>query len=178
MANVQLYIASTLDGYIADVNGSIEWLTSFPNPDEEDYGYTAFLDCVDTLIMGHSTYQHLLELEPTWHYPSKKTWVVTSKPNLSLKTPNTFPLFINHGSSAKESIQKETGNIWLVGGGETIAWMQTQDLIDEMLITYVPITLGRGISLFPPADHISDWLLLKHTAYPNGFITLHYQKKK
>lgn len=80
MRKLTLYISISLDGYIAEINGGLEWLENFPNPKETDYGYQEFYEKVDTLIMGGKTYRHILDMCDKWPYPEKNTYIISHQP--------------------------------------------------------------------------------------------------
>lgn len=79
MGKIKVYIAASLDGYIARPDGDLDWLTEFPNPTKEDYGYNEMLTSVDTVIMGGRTYHELSCMDILWPYKDKKTFVVSHK---------------------------------------------------------------------------------------------------
>lgn len=90
MKKTKLFIATSIDGYIARKDGTLDWLDAIPNPDQLDYGYYAFYETVDTILMGRKTYEEVLGFGVDWPYPDCKTYVVSSNP-VDLKTENTFP---------------------------------------------------------------------------------------
>ncbi len=146
MRNVVLYIATTLDGYIAGPSGEIDWLFH-----DQDYGYTEFLSSVDTLIMGRRTYKVTRSFGP-WPNGDRKTFVFSrsqqpvTDENIVFVTPDV-PQFIN---DLKQKPEKE---VWLVGGREVVDEFVRHDLIDEFRIFVHPVLLGDGIGLFrPPFD--------------------------
>lgn len=170
MKQVILYIAMSLDGFIADQSGGVEWLEAqkpeasdsesiqnpnlvrssekqeFKAPDTESY--SAFIENIDTIIMGRHTYQQIVtELSPDeWPYPGKKTLVLTHHP---LKDQKEIS-FIS--KPVKQLIQElrseEGGNIWICGGASLAAQCIEENLIDKYHITVIPILLGKGIRLF------------------------------
>ena len=109
-----VYIASTLDGYIARKNGSIDRLTDFPNPDKLDYGYTDFIKNVDTIIMGNNTYTEILKFDGDWPYKDHSTYVVTRDPDLELSTPNTQMLTGLPPEKIKKLCDKAEKNVWIM----------------------------------------------------------------
>ena len=173
MRKISLYIASSLDGYIARPDGDIKWLEEFPNPDNNDFGYHEFLKGVDTTIMGGATYRQVLTFGE-WPYPDKDNFVFTKQ--LGLEDSNVS--FVNDDivSFAKELRKRKGEKIWLIGGGQINSIFLKNDLVDEMILTIVPIVLGDGIPLFAK-DEINKTLRLEKThAYPNGMVQLTYAK--
>ncbi|KAA6330887.1 hypothetical protein EZS27_020462, partial [termite gut metagenome] len=157
MKKIILYIATSLDGRIAEPDGGLEWLTGFPNPEKIDYGYKDLLDSVDTVIMGGRTYRELLNIDVIWPYSKQMTYVVSHhdwgvKENIRFITDNVIETI--------SELRNQAGkDIWLVGGGELISMLLAADLIDEMRICYIPVILGCGIPLFPEQAKESAWEL-------------------
>ncbi len=176
MKKIKLYIAVSLDGYIARPDGDLEWLTQFPNPDKTDYGYNELLATVDTVIMGGRTYRELLCMDIIWPYKGMDTCVIShhtweEKENIRFITENIVETIVG----LREKVGKD---IWLVGGGEVIKLLLNHDLVDEMQICHVPLILGEGIPLFPKTSKESDWKLTGSTTYASGIIKVEYQKKR
>lgn len=177
MGKVVLYIASSLDGYIAKPNGNLDWLTSVPNPESGDYGYQDLLDQTDIIIMGKSTYLEVLSFDIEWPYGNHQTFVVTHDQQFQPTTPHTFTLSSNIHEFVNHHKNKSQKNCWLVGGGKLISHFLAENLLDRMILTLIPITLGRGISLFPPHTSETQWSLIKTNAFNTGVVNLTYDKK-
>lgn len=173
MGKIKVYIAASLDGYIARPDGDLDWLTEFPNPTKEDYGYNEMLTSVDTVIMGGRTYRELLCMDILWPYKNKKTFVVSHN---SIKTNENIE-FITEDIIERitELRNEESKDIWLVGGGELITMCLNASLVDEMQICYIPVILGSGIPLFPSNPKESNWELRENIAYASGIIRLSYR---
>ena len=139
-----LYVAMSLDGYIADENGSVAWLDEFQGKGE-DFGYSRFLDAVDTLVMGRITYEQLLTFGD-WPYTGKRT-IVLSHMKLPMRDGVEFTSL--NVDSVMDNIRRTPGkDIWLVGGGKLIRSFLEAGLIDVHIISVMPRLLGRGIPLF------------------------------
>lgn len=166
-----LYIATTLDGYIASLDGSIEWLISFET--NGDNGYTKFYRTVDALIMGSTTYEQIVGFGD-WVYSGKLTYVLTSR---NLTSDRSDVVFIKGGIEAVlQALQhKNYGRIWVVGGGKVASSFMAQELIDEFILTVMPIILGKGISLYQSVPE-QKLKLIGTTSYKSGAVELHYQK--
>ena len=129
MRNVKLFIATTLDGYIAGPNGEIDWLKI---GGDLDYGYQEFYASIDTTLMGHSTYRLTLAV-PEFPYPDKTNYVFTR----GTPPPDTPHVRFVTGDIAGfvRSLKQESGSdIWLVGGGQVNTVLLRRDLIDEMVL--------------------------------------------
>lgn len=173
MGKIKVYIAASLDGYIARPDGDLDWLTEFPNPTKEDYGYNEMLTSVDTVIMGGRTYRELLCMDILWPYKNKKTFVVSHN---SIKTNENIEFITEDIIERITELRNEEGkDIWLVGGGELITMCLNASLVDEMQICYIPVILGSGIPLFPSNPKESNWELRENIAYASGIIRLSYR---
>ncbi|MDR0299591.1 MAG: dihydrofolate reductase family protein [Streptococcaceae bacterium] len=170
-SSIKLYIATTLDGYIADKNDELQWL--FDVTGDGDNGYGEFLDTIDTVIMGKRTYDWLLENEPDeWGYSGKDCYVFTHQ-----ALPDNDHVKFVHPENLPDFVRTLKGNIWNVGGGELIGLFLENQLIDEFQITIAPVLLGDGIPLFPKGNY-SEKLELIETKTYGQFVELHYRKIK
>lgn len=166
-ATVTVFIAMSLDGFIAGPGDEIDWLFT-----EQDYGFTPFFDQVDTLIMGRRTYAMSCSFD-SWPYPNKRTLVWTRQapppdPRVSFTSAN-LPTLIARARS------EGSRGIWLVGGGELVrSALQTQ-VVDAFTIAIHPIVLGGGIPLFP-AGTPRQWLTLTDCeAFASGLLIARYR---
>lgn len=173
MRKTKVYITASLDGYIAQPDGDLDWLIEFTNTAKEDYGYNEMLTSVDTVIMGGKTYLELSCMDIVWPYKDKLTYIVSRK--AMDVSENTEFITENIIEKISELRNKEGKDIWIAGGGRLIALLLNAGLVDELQICYVPIILGAGIPLFP--DNIlqkSNCKLIENTAYDSGVIRLSY----
>jgi dihydrofolate reductase len=177
MQKVIAYLAMSLDGYIADMNGQIDWLTSFPTPPSEDFGYEQLLEEASTLIMGRKTYEFVVNQPGEWPYTGKKTWIISKNPYFPIQSPNTEVVLLRYAPSLEEMLSDNSGAIWLVGGAEVVKLFLQKKWIKELRIILVPITLGHGIQLFTPPFPKTFWELTKVQSYDNGMVLLHYLHK-
>ena len=163
---VILNIATSLDGFIARKNGSVDWLPAIDNT-EEDFGIKELLASVGTVILGNTTYQQFKA-----PYENKKCFVFSRK-NTGKEDNITF---VN--SDVKEflnSLNDEDENIWLVGGADIVKEFLKNNLIDEFVITVIPTVLGEGISLFAEGCGEHHLKLLNSKSYDSGVVQLRYQ---
>jgi dihydrofolate reductase len=168
-----LYIATSLDGYIATEDDSLEWL--FKTEGEGDNGYSEFYNTVDTILIGRRTYDWVMEKEEgKFPYKNKKCYVFSR----SEKGKNENVEFINQDvvEFTNKIKRLEGGNIWLVGGGNLLNSFIKERLVDEFIITISPTLIGRGIPLFNKNDFESE-LKLKGIRRFNQFVELHYEVK-
>ena len=176
MKKISLFIAMSLDGYIADSKGSVEWLTGQGNDDDNIDAYSEFVKDIDTVIMGWNTYHQIVtELSPDeWGYDDFTTYVVTHKP----KTSSDKIRFVNENPvELIKRLREENGKgIWICGGANLIQQLVQEDVIDCYYITVIPTILGFGIRLFEKADHEIKLKLVKTQSY-NGMTDLIYIKR-
>lgn len=166
-----LYIAISLDGFIARKNGDIDWLTKYQN-EKEDYGFENFYENVDIVIVGGKTYRQVKEA-----YNKKEVYVFSRKsPKQKIGNIN----FVK--GDVKKLIDKiklkDGKNIWLVGGADLTNQFRKDNLIDEYIITFIPTLLGEGISLFSGKNYENNLKLLGVKNYSNGLVQMHYSKLK
>mgnify|MGYP001164636366 CR=1 FL=1 len=170
---VMVYIATSLDGYIATDKDSLEWL--FKVEGEGDNGYSEFYDTIDTVVLGRRTYDWIRNFEEeNFPYANKKCYVFTRTPYVADENVE----FI-HGDISKfiSSLKMEAGkNIWIVGGGEIISQCVKEKLVDEFILFVAPTLIGKGISLFNQ-QNIEVELELKSVRQFKQFAQLHYVKK-
>ncbi|PWJ43985.1 dihydrofolate reductase family protein [Sediminitomix flava] len=177
MRQVRLWIASTLDGYIARKSGSLDWLYAMENPEKSDYGYQEFYSQIGSVIMGRKTYDEILSYGVDWPYSDSKSYIFSFNENYKVKTANTS-IFTGQLTKLIKTLKEEEENdIWLVGGGQLITAFLNDDLIDEMTISLIPILLGEGIPLFPGKPKETQFELIDTKCYDNGVVNLNYRKK-
>lgn len=160
----------SLDGYIARLDDSVDWLDSIEG--SGDNGYKVFYNTVDTLIMGRRTYDWVSKHTETNPYNGKTTYVITS----SKQEDQSDVKFTDNPVELIKTIKKQTGkDIWLVGGGKAVHSLMDHNLVDEFIITIAPIVLGSGIQLFQGQQ--ADLVQTKITAF-NQFTQIHYRIKE
>ena len=170
--DVIYYVASSLDGYIATRDGEVNWLNPYQIAGE-DYGYAAFLDSVDGLILGSRTYEQVLDFGVEWPYPGKPTWVMSRR---SLETPFEGVQVTSQSPSHLMAELEQRGHrrLWLVGGTAIVDAFRNANLITEYQIAIMPTLLGRGFALFSAAKSAKPLHLIHSISYPNGVVQLHY----
>jgi len=175
MRKLILYIATSIDGYIARLDGKVDWL-EYPDfmIEGEDFGYKKFIDTIDATVMGGNTYKEILGFGIPWPYQDKKNYVFTR----SNYPANQYVTCVdkNIGQFVKDLKQQPGKDIWLIGGGKINSIMIADDLIDEMIISVMPITIGEGIPMFASVSHEQKFKLKDHTIYKTGVTQLHYVK--
>jgi dihydrofolate reductase len=168
MGKIILYIASSLDGYIARENGDVDWL-----PTNTDSGYDNFYKSIDTVIMGKKTYDQILTFGD-YPYKGKKSYVFTRNDSLT-KDENVE--FVSNIEEFSRNLVSSKGNIWLVGGSELFSAFLEHKLVDEIILSIIPTVLGKGIPLFQNINQEANLKLIKTTGY-SGFVELTYKVLK
>ncbi|WP_156309290.1 dihydrofolate reductase family protein [Sphingobacterium endophyticum] len=143
----KVFIATSLDGYIADRNGQIEWLLSIPNPENDDMGYKEFISGIDALIMGRNTFEVVCGFDE-WYYEKHVFVLSNSLKAIPEKFRDKATLVKGDLKEVLAKIHEKGFHNLYIDGGKTIQSFLKEDLIDEMTITVIPYLLGGGISLF------------------------------
>jgi len=177
MRKISLFIAMSLDGYIAKPNDDLSFLKQVEKAGE-DYGYTEFTATVDTLIIGRKTYDYVLkEIGPS-HYDNgqRDVYVITrsQRPQVGRTTFYTGDL-----PALVKRLKSENGqNIYCDGGAEIINELLTYELVDEFIISVIPVLLGDGIRLFKAGRPEQVLELVTTKQFDTGLTQLHYRKKQ
>ncbi len=165
MRKIVLYIASSLDGYIARSNGDIDWLFT-----DQNYGYTKFLDSIDTVLLGRKTYDQVLTFGE-YPYQEKKSYVFTK--NRDFQATSDVEVVTHLESFVKDLRLLEGKNIWLVGGALLIRDFLNQNFVNEVILSVHPLILGDGIPLFANPNTTALQLTGCQT-YSSGMVQLSY----
>ena len=173
MRKVVLFIAMSLDEYIADRHGKVEWLQGQGNDDENVDAYSEFVKNIDTILMGWNTYHQIVtELSPAqWIYGDFTTYVITHHKGF-FNEPILFTQEnpIDLVKKLKQQIGKD---IWICGGAHLIYQLMKADLIDRYHISVIPTILGKGIRLFGELSKEQKLSLIRTRNY-NGIVELVY----
>jgi dihydrofolate reductase len=197
MSKTQYYAACTLDGYIADADDGIEWLTgyegSYEDPDAEaapmsDGGsYDSFYADVGALVSGSVTYEFVLDhigegdLLREWPYAGKPYWVLSTR---DLAKPAGEEENVRVVDAKVKDLHEEMmaaagdRNLWIIGGGNVASQFADEGLLDEVLVTVVPVVLGEGKPLFDRGLPGGPMQLTGTRAYRSGMVELTYEIKR
>ena len=171
-----VYIATSLDGYITRENGGLDWLPgSDGESGNEDLGFNAFMDSVDVVVMGRNTYEVVLA-SGRWPYGSKRVVVLSSKlSEIPEESPDTVELrSCSPAELVGELLESGAKHLW-VDGGITIQGFLNAGLIDEIVVTRVPVLIGKGIPLFGPVDKDLKLQHVDTRAFANGLVQSRYE---
>lgn len=171
MAEIIYYVAASLDGFIATADGGVDWLAPFEGTDE-DYGYKTFFGGLDGLVMGSRTYEQARKLGE-WPYRGKPSWVM-SKRSLDVSVPDVTVSAKRPSELLSEFDARKLKRVWLVGGAQLAASFRANGMIDEYVISVVPLLLGGGIALFATPGASEKLKLVETKSYSSGLVQLRY----
>jgi dihydrofolate reductase len=164
-----VYIAMSLDGFIARRDGSIDWLSSVERAGE-DYGYKHFHDSIDTIVVGRNTYNQVLGFSP-WPYAGKRCIVMTHSPPAPRHGEEFFD---GPPQDLVAKLAAEGARHAYVDGGAVIQQFLRAGLIDALTVSIIPTLLGEGIRLFGPADRDIPLRFSASRAFDSGLVQLEY----
>jgi dihydrofolate reductase len=170
---VVLYISMSLDGYIATKDNSLEFL-SMVEQEGEDYGYNDFIKSVDTVIIGRKTYEKVLSMGFDYPHIDKDVYILTrnEKPQIG-----NFKYYSGDLKQLVRTLKSNSGkNIYCDGGAEIANELIKNNLIDEYIISVIPILLGEGIKLFNDGRPEQKLELVATKQFDKGLTQIHYKR--
>jgi len=168
MGKIVCNLATSVDGFIADENGGVDWLNGF---NAEDYGMIEFFEQCGTAIMGSKTYEQALSFN-SWF--GKMEGVIFTSRNLPPLANEIINFVSGDPVPVAGELRKKEKDSWLVGGGQLITSFIDLHLLDELVITVVPRLLGKGLALCPSIERVSTLQLLESKAFTDGVVKLRY----
>lgn len=176
MRPLTLILTTSLDGYIAEPDGGIDWLVE--PPEEVPADYLDLLDSIDCLVMGSATYLVSLELEGgTDVFEDREVYVFTSRTDLPAHPSVTFVSAPAEQFTA-ELKAREGGTVWLFGGGKLATALSDAGLVDEYVIVVQPMLLGDGIALWGSPHSRTELELVAARQWAGGLAELHYKRRR
>lgn len=170
-----VYIAASLDGYIAAKDGNIDWLMDVPNPDDSDFGFSEFMHGIDAVVMGRNTFEAVLGFGQ-WIY-SKPVYVLSnSLQNIPEQYKDKAHLINGTPREILEDLNSRGLNNLYIDGGKTIHEFLRLDLIDELIITRIPVLLGAGIPLFADLPEMQKYEHVKTEVLNNTMVKSYYSR--
>lgn len=175
MTLTQYLVAASIDGYIADRDGSLDWLFQFNDTEGLLAHVDTFLTGVGSIAMGAATYEFVLAQGGPWPYTAQRTWVFTHRdlpvdPDAGIELTSA-PVEAVHAQMVEAAAGR---NVWLVGGGQLVAQFAQKGLLDEIWLGVAPVVLGGGTPVLP--HRIAERLELRDvTHFPDGFLELRYR---
>ncbi len=176
MTRTQYYVAASIDAYIADRTGSLDWLFQFNDvPGLLTDHYESFLADVGAIAMGAGTYRFMLEQGlDAWPYPGRRTWVFTHHELPTMPGADVVRTADDVGEVHARMVEAAAGrNVWLVGGGDLVAQFAARGLLDEIWLGVAPVVLGGGVPVLP-ARLPGVLTLTDVTRFDGGFLELRY----
>lgn len=167
----KVFIACSLDGFIAREDGSLDWLMDFQEqaPEGEDFGYGEFMQGVDCLVMGRATFEFVASL-PEWPYAGRRVVVMSRR---GVEHPEVESTFEPPRDLAKRLAREGVQGVYVDGGLTIQSWL-SEGLIDEMTISWIPVLLGSGRPLFGPVVPPGAWSLESVAALPLSLVRTKY----
>lgn len=172
-----IYIAQSLDGYVAGPNGELDWLENIDNPEQNDFGFSAFMNTVDAIVMGKNTFEKVLSFGM---WPYEKPVFIASSSLSSLPSSVGGKAFLLKGTPKDmitELHKQEYANLYIDGGALIQSFLR-ENQIDELIITTVPVLLGEGIPLFGYLPKQMQLKLVGSEVLLNQLVKTRYQIKK
>ena len=190
MQKFHVYLAASVDGYIAEADGSVAWLDAFEGEGSEDaknlgntsdqnpYGYAPFYETISTLVFGRTTFDQVLSFDVSWPYAGKQTLVMTHRdpPDVSIDGVS----FVSRSAEdIAAGLEGSKGDVWLIGGADVIGQFLDAGRVDSIKIFVMPVLLGSGIPTFP-RDRLGPGPALElsgSTSFDSGVVRLLYTAK-
>ena len=172
MRRVRLFIATSIDGFIAGPDDDLGWLF-----DDGDYGYAAFYAGIDTVLVGRRTYD-VARAFPEWPYAGRNVVVFTRGDAARVSSPNTVATSRTPADVVAELRARDGKDLWLVGGGATVASFMDAELIDDVIVSIHPLLLGDGIPLVAPGARRMPLALVSERRFPSGLVQLAYRAER
>ncbi|HEY6771519.1 MAG TPA: dihydrofolate reductase family protein [Solirubrobacterales bacterium] len=187
MSLVRYYAAQTLDGYIAEADDSIDWLTGYEgsyegaDSDEGQAGYDAFYEGIGALVMGSTTYEWVLAHGRGWPYTGKPAWVLSSRELVRPEEEEADVRIVDDEVPNLIGEMRDAAgerDIWVVGGGNVASQFADHDLLDRVEVTLVPVVLGQGKPLFDRRLRGGTMQLIEARTFSSGMVGLTYEVRR
>ncbi|MFN1835660.1 dihydrofolate reductase family protein [Balneola sp. MJW-20] len=170
-----VFIACSMDGFIARLDGSIDWLDEVEHIDDEDYGFAEFMNRCDALVMGRNTFEKVLSFGE-WPYGPKPVVVLSrSLKSLPESLPDTVHLLSGDPGEVIENLSERGWDQLYIDGGKTIQEFLNAGFIQEMVLSTIPVLIGEGLPLFGSLEQDLKWKVINSLTYSNGIIKTTYQ---
>lgn len=170
------YVVVSLDGFLAREDGAVDWLSNYTGPLKTPYDYEPFYQTVSAVVMGRKTYDTVMKFGE-YPYKNKPGLVLSKDANFKIEEAGVESVskdwkerFIDLKTSAKD-------RIWLIGGGEVANLFVNENLLDEIILTIIPETIGTGIQWLGNTPLSAGWIVSEHYIIKNGVVQLVYSKR-
>ena len=177
MGSNTVYIAKSLDGYIAGPNGELDFLNIVPNPEGSDLGFVEFMSRVDALLMGRNTFEMVCSFDSDWPYDKPVFVWSTSLDRIEEQYADKAFLVKGNCEEVLSQTHAKGAQRLYIDGGRTIQSFLKEDLVDEMIIATIPILIGSGIPLFASLNKSFEFELIKSEVLLDQIIKSQYKIK-
>jgi dihydrofolate reductase len=172
MGKIIYYVAASLDGYIADENGGVDWLLPFQDV-PYDYGYQDFMKRIGFIVTGSRTFEQAKDFPGGWNFPGTHTYLCSSRP-FDREGRKDLTLWPGNVQELGGKLRVEEKDTWLIGGAALAASFFNAGLLDELILSVMPLVLGKGRPLFDGLRQTMPLLLQKVQDFPNGVVQMNY----
>ena len=178
MKKLKLYTASSLDGFIATRSGDVDWLTDPDNADSNPnkYGYLDFYNSIDTTLMGYNTYKKILDFKVPFPYPDKRNCIFSKQHEKNEDNPVDF-IRADPAEFVSKLMQENGKDIWLIGGGQINSILLSANLIDEIILSIIPVVLTDGLALFSGRTDMKRFIIKDTITFDNSLVQIIFAKK-
>lgn len=171
-----IYIAQSLDGYIAGPNGELDWLASIDNPEGDDFGFAGFMAGIDAIVMGRNTFE---KVQSFGNWPYEKPVFVLSHDltRVPAALDGKVSLMQGNPTEVEGELKRQGFHRLYIDGGQTIQQFLRAGLINELIVTTIPVLLGKGIPLFGSLDESIKLELLHSQTLLGQLVMSRYRLK-
>ena len=177
MTNI-VYIATSLDGYIADKGGGLDWLNCVPDPHDGDTSFVDFMDSIDALVMGRNTFETVCSFDIPWPYNKPVYVLSTTLKSIPEKVQGKAELISGSLSDVVAALKEKGHERLYVDGGKVVQSFLAEDMIDEMIITRIPVVLGDGIPLFGTLPELQKYEHISTEVKADVMVQSHYRRQR
>lgn len=171
-----VYIATSIDGYIADRDNKLDWLQMVPNPEQNDLGFSDFIDRIDAIVMGKNTFETVLGFGCAWPYTKPVFVCSRTIKDVPEDLNGKVSIIQGHPGEISKSLNDKGYKNLYIDGGQTIQSFLEADLIDELILTTIPVLLGGGYPLFGKLPGHQQFELISTETRLGQIVTRSYRK--
>lgn len=175
MPNI-VYIAASLDGFIADRDGGLDWLHRIPNPDNDDYGWSGFLESIHAIVMGRNTFDVVRGFGGAWPYPCPVYVWSSSLQSLPEEYDGKATLVGGSVADVLTRVHADGHSTLYIDGGLTVQSFLREDAIDKLIVTRIPVLLGGGAPLFGDLRKEQWFEHIETKVFGDALVQSHYRR--
>lgn len=173
MGKIIFYVAASLDGFLADENGGVDWLMPYQEAGF-DYGYHEFYEKIGHIVTGSKTFEQARNFPGGWAFPHAKTYIFSSR-QLDLQGMDDLVLWDGTIPELGNQLRAEEKDTWLIGGANLAGQFFNEGFVDELVLSIMPTILGKGMPIFAGIEKTFNTNLMNNISYPNGVTQLVYK---